>query len=71
VPASAQSGTFRGGRNLGYSYADFAQSYDPLNSYSQGAGGGRYEVQAGDTLQSIAQSVYGDAAGRDAAPVLR
>jgi phage tail protein X len=46
---------------LGYSYADFAQSYDPLNSYSQGAGGGRYEVQAGDTLQSIAQSVYGDA----------
>ncbi|WP_432199761.1 polymorphic toxin-type HINT domain-containing protein [Erythrobacter sp. W53] len=54
-------GVFRNGATIGSSYADFAQSYDPLNSYSQGAGGGSYTVNKGDTLQSIAQSVYGDA----------
>ncbi|WP_298303583.1 glycohydrolase toxin TNT-related protein [uncultured Erythrobacter sp.] len=59
--SSAPPGVFRNGATIGSSYADFAQSYDPLNSYSQGAGGGSYTVNKGDTLQSIAQSVYGDA----------
>ena len=54
-------GVFRNGATVGSSYADFANSYDPLNSYSQGAGGGSYTVNKGETLQSIAQSVYGDA----------
>ncbi|GAA4042763.1 LysM peptidoglycan-binding domain-containing protein [Parerythrobacter jejuensis] len=54
-------GVFRNGATIGSSYADFASSYDPLNSYNQGAGGGSYTVNKGDTLQSIAQSVYGDA----------
>jgi len=51
---------FRNGAAAGTAYADFANSYDPLNSYNQGAGAGQYTVQAGDTLQSIAQNIYGD-----------
>lgn len=61
APTAEYSGTFRHGRDWGYGYADFAQSYDPISSYSQGSGGGGYVVQAGDTLASIAQAVYGDA----------
>ncbi|MES2443088.1 MAG: LysM peptidoglycan-binding domain-containing protein [Pseudomonadota bacterium] len=54
-------GAFRGGLTYGSSYADFANSYDPINSYSQGsAGGGSYTVRSGDTLQSIAQAMWGD-----------
>ncbi len=53
-------GAFRNGATYGASYADFANSYDPINSYSQGSAGGTYTVQAGDTLQSIAQAVWGD-----------
>ncbi len=54
-------GTFRNGAQVGSSYADFAQSYDPLNSYNQGSNTSLYNVQAGDTLQGIAAQVYGDA----------
>lgn len=54
-------GAFRGGQTYGTSYADFANSYDPINSYSQGSsGGGTYTVRTGDTLQSIAQAIWGD-----------
>lgn len=53
-------GTFRNGQTYGIAYADFAQNYDPLNSYSQGSAGGTYTVRAGDSLQSIAQAIYGD-----------
>ncbi|MCB5426409.1 LysM peptidoglycan-binding domain-containing protein [Altererythrobacter sp. CC-YST694] len=46
----------------GTAYADFSGgSYVPLNQYNQGRVGGSYTVQTGDTLQSIAQSVWGDA----------
>lgn len=41
-----------------YGNGDF--SYDRVNSFSQGSGGGSYTVQAGDTLQSIALAVWGD-----------
>jgi hypothetical protein len=41
-----------------YSNGDF--SYDRVNSFRQGASGGSYTVQAGDTLQGIAQAVWGD-----------
>lgn len=57
---SANPGTFRNGSTYGASYADFAQSYDPINSYAQGAAGGSYTVQTGDTLQTIAQTIWGD-----------
>lgn len=53
-------GTYRNGQLAGASYADFAQNYDPINSYFQGAAGGSYRVNQGDTLQGIAQSLYGD-----------
>ena len=41
--------------------ADFDPGYDPITSYNQGSSGGSYTVRAGDTLQSIAQQLYGDA----------
>jgi YD repeat-containing protein len=54
-------GPFRLGGNVPKTYADFSQSLDPINSYAQGGAGGGYVVRAGDTLQSIASSVWGDA----------
>jgi YD repeat-containing protein len=54
-------GAFRNGATYGASYADFASSYDPINSYSQGSAGGSYTVRTGDTLGSIAQGLWGDA----------
>ncbi|MFN5128426.1 MAG: LysM peptidoglycan-binding domain-containing protein [Sphingomonadaceae bacterium] len=53
-------GTFRNSQVYGGAYADFAQNYDPINSYYQGAAGGSYRVNQGDSLQGIAQSLYGD-----------
>jgi LysM repeat protein len=51
-------------RNNGSSvaYADFDQSYDPINPTSQGASatGSRYTVRDGDSLRSIARNVWGD-----------
>jgi trimeric autotransporter adhesin len=41
-------------------YADFAQALAPVNSYSA-AGAGGYTARAGDTLQGIAASLWGDA----------
>ncbi|WP_010545477.1 LysM peptidoglycan-binding domain-containing protein, partial [Sphingomonas elodea] len=56
------TGAFRGGATWGAATADFDQSgVDPINSYAQGSAGGGYVVRAGETLQSIAQSVWGDA----------
>ncbi len=60
VPPS-NAGTYRNGQLGAVDHADFAQSYDPVNSYSQGASGGSYTVRPGDSLQSIAQAVWGDA----------
>lgn len=57
-PTPGNAGTFRNGSTYGISYADFAQSYGPLNSYAKGSGSGSYTVRSGDTLQSIAQSIY-------------
>ena len=41
--------------------ADGNLSYDRVNSFRQGSGGGSYTVRAGDTLAGIAQAVWGDA----------
>jgi LysM repeat protein len=61
--AAAPTGTlgaFRNGAITGVSYSDFDQSYNPINSYEQGSGGGGYVVRKGDTLQGIAAGLYGD-----------
>ncbi|HEY4079574.1 MAG TPA: LysM peptidoglycan-binding domain-containing protein [Burkholderiaceae bacterium] len=41
--------------------ADFDQNYEPINASYPGATGSSYTVRKGDTLSSIAQSVWGDA----------
>jgi len=53
-------GVFRYGQSTGTDHADFDQSYDPINGFNQDPTASRYTVQAGDTLASIAQAVWGD-----------
>ncbi|QNA86661.1 LysM peptidoglycan-binding domain-containing protein [Sphingomonas sp. So64.6b] len=55
------TGLMRGGASTGKAYADFDQSVSPYTSYDQGASGGSYTVQGGDTLSSIAAQLWGDA----------
>jgi nucleoid-associated protein YgaU len=59
--AAQGTGPFRNGSSSDSSYADFDQSYDPINGYDSTNGLGSYVVQAGDTLQSIARQLWGDA----------
>ncbi|MCJ2186968.1 GH-E family nuclease [Novosphingobium beihaiensis] len=54
------AGTFRNGRTFAQEQYDFSRSVDPINSYSQGSQTGTHTVKAGETLQSIAQQLYGD-----------
>jgi nucleoid-associated protein YgaU len=54
------SGYYRNGGTSASAYADFDQSYDPLNGDSVDATSSSYTVAGGDTLQSIAQAVWGD-----------
>lgn len=56
------NGAFRFGASYGSSHADFDQSLNPINSYSQGGSGGSHTVRAGETLASIAANLWGDAA---------
>jgi nucleoid-associated protein YgaU len=56
--AAPQSGAFAYGQAT--SFADFDQNYTPINSANDAGAGASYTVQAGDTLQSIAQAVWGD-----------
>ena len=41
--------------------ADFDENYQPINSYYPSATPGNYTVRPGDTLESIARAVWGDA----------
>lgn len=57
------AGLFRNGTKTGSSsYSDFAQSLEQINSYDQGSAAGSYTVRSGETLQSIAQGLWGDGA---------
>jgi hypothetical protein len=58
---SSTTGAFRFGATYGSSYADFDLSVDPFTSYEQGGAGGSHTVRAGESLQSIAQNLWGDA----------
>ena len=55
------AGAFRNGSTYATSYADFDQSYDPINGLNYESAATRYTVAAGDTLESIALSLWGDA----------
>jgi len=61
APSPNPYGTFRGGSTNAISYGDLTNSYDAITSFDQGSAGGSYTVRGGDTLSSIAQSLYGDA----------
>jgi len=54
-------GAFRNGAATGTPVADWGAGYEPVTSYRQGSEGGTYTVREGDTLQGIAERVYGDA----------
>lgn len=56
------AGAFRNGAAQGAAHADFDQFYDPLTTYHQGAAGGSYTTQGGETLGQIAAQLWGDAA---------
>jgi YD repeat-containing protein len=59
--ASQGAGAFRYGSAYSTSYADFDQSYDPINGLSYQSTASRYTVQEGDTLEAIALRLWGDA----------
>jgi YD repeat-containing protein len=54
-------GAFRNGSKTARPYADFEQSYDAINGSSIADTGSAYTVNDGDTLQSIALGIWGDA----------
>ena len=59
--ATPGTGAFRGGALFGSSFSDLHGGPDAINSFRQGSASGRYTVQGGETLQGIAQQVWGDA----------
>lgn len=52
------TGPFRDGATSSTSYANFDQSYDPINGLTYQNAPTSYMVQAGDTLQSLAYSLW-------------
>jgi hypothetical protein len=54
------TGLFQNGGTTETKYADFDASYDPINGLTYEDAPGSYTVQGGDTLQSIAQALWGD-----------
>jgi LysM repeat protein len=54
------SGFFTNGGTTPTAYADFDASYQPINGLDVQDTASRYTVQNGDTLQSIAQQIWGD-----------
>jgi hypothetical protein len=57
---SDPKGAFRYGKPV--ASADFDENYQPINDQYPGMAASIYTVNAGDTLQSIAQAAWGDAA---------
>jgi LysM repeat protein len=53
-------GLFQFGATSGTHVADFDQSYDTINGLTAQSGPSSYTAQSGDTLQSVAQAVWGD-----------
>ena len=57
--ADTGRGVFANGGSYGRSHVDFDQNYTALNSFTQGSSAGSYTVRGGESLQLIAQQVYG------------
>jgi YD repeat-containing protein len=58
---SDTGGAFRNGSKTARPYADFEQSYDAINGGTIDDTGSAYTINDGDTLQSIALALWGDA----------
>jgi nucleoid-associated protein YgaU len=54
------NGIFADGASYASAAAAFNTSYDPINGMDSTDAASRYTVAAGDTLQSIAQNIWGD-----------
>jgi len=54
-------GAFAGGATRGTPYAAFAENYDAINGFDSNNRAFRYTVHTGDTLTSIAMTLWGDA----------
>ena len=54
------SGLFQNGATSGSQFADFDQSYDAVNGLTYQSAQSSYTAQDGDTLQSIAQQIWGE-----------
>jgi YD repeat-containing protein len=54
------TGAFRFGTSYGANHANFDLSNESITSYSQGVAAGGYTVRTGDTLETIAASLWGD-----------
>lgn len=61
TPPSSTTGAFRMGASAGTGYSDFDQAYNSVSPGDGTGAGTAYTVRSGDTLASIAQSIYGDA----------
>ena len=64
IAAKTRAGSntpFMNGTSYGQSFADFDQSYDPINGFSVAGTGSSYTVNDGDTLQTVALAAWGDA----------
>jgi LysM repeat protein len=57
----AAIGIFRNGTDTQSPFADFDQAYEAVTTSSLGAGPGSYTVRAGETLSTIAATLWGDA----------
>jgi LysM repeat protein len=57
----ADIGIFRNGTDTQSPFADFDQAYEAVTTSSLGAGPGSYTVRAGETLSTIAATLWGDA----------
>ena len=60
APATTAPGAFANGATVGKQEEQFSSNLEVINSYSQGSAAGSYVVRSGDSLQAIAQNLWGD-----------
>ncbi|WP_395782210.1 hypothetical protein [Aquidulcibacter sp.] len=60
APATTAPGAFANGALVGKQEEQFSSNLEVINSYSQGSVAGSYVVRSGDSLQGIAQNLWGD-----------